>query len=291
MASMFSPLRYPGGKNKTYNYVKYLVVQNNIRSYIEPFAGGSAVALRLLINGDVEHIIINDYDRGIYSLWNTIINNHLELIDLIKETPINMEQWHLQKEIQALKDTIDELSLAFSTLFLNRTNRSGIIKAGVIGGKKQNGTYKMDCRFNKETIIDRINLIASFSDRIIVCNDDAIDLIEDKIIHTNDSLTFFDPPYYEKGPELYTNFYTHEDHVKLADTIKNKMRNQHWILTYDIAKEIEKLYKDYEKEKYYLNYSIATPTKGQEFIFFSNKTDKGSIQDYLNIITKTPVSV
>ncbi|QNR66941.1 DNA adenine methylase [Paenibacillus peoriae] len=283
MASI-SPLRYPGGKNKTYYYVRHLVRTNNLSTYIEPFAGGAAVALRLLINRDVKKIIINDYDRGIYALWNTIINQSELLIQLIQDTPIDMEQWYIQRDLQKQKDTIDELSLAFSTLFLNRTNRSGIIKAGVIGGKNQNKAYKLDCRFNKKTIINRIRLIASYSKQIRICNYDAKDFIEAEIKKTRNSLTFFDPPYYDKGPDLYTNFYSHDDHVELAKTIRSKMRNRYWILTYDIATQIEKLYRKQLHTKYYLNYSIATPTEGQEFMFFSKKTEVGNIGEYLKIV-------
>lgn len=279
-----SPLRYPGGKDKTYKYVKHLVQLNNIKTYIEPFAGGAAVALRLLINNDVEKIIINDFDKSIFALWNTILTNPEELIRLIESTPINMEEWYKQKEIQNNKENADELSLSFSTLFLNRTNRSGIIKAGVIGGKNQDGNYRMDCRFNKQDIIERISTISSYADRIKVCNYDALEFIEKEIKSTHKSLTFFDPPYYNKGPILYTNFYKHEDHVDLAKAIKTKMLNKYWILTYDVANEIEKLYKKHEHKKYNLNYSIATPSKGQEFMFFSKKINIGRVDSFLNIL-------
>lgn len=284
MASLYSPLRYPGGKNKTYNYVRHLTKNNNINTYIEPFAGGAAVALRLLINGDVNRIIINDYDRSIFAFWYCIVNESDRLIQKIIKTPITMNEWYNQKEIQEKKDSIDLFSLGFSTLFLNRTNRSGIIKAGVIGGKNQNGKYKLDCRFNKRTIINRIKAIAAHSQQIKVCNYDAIDFIEKEIKNTRYSLTFFDPPYYDKGPELYTNFYSHEDHVKLAKSINSQMKNRYWILTYDIAKEIESLYGKYEHNKYHLNYSISEPSKGQEFIFFSSKIDKGCIDSYLQLV-------
>lgn len=280
----FSPLRYPGGKDKTYSYVKHLVLENNINTYIEPFAGGAAVALRLLINNDVQRIIINDIDRSIYALWNIITTDAQSLIALISNTEINMDEWYKQKKIQQNKEAADELSLAFSTLFLNRTNRSGIIKAGVTGGKRQNGKYKLDCRFNKEALIKRIRLISSLSDRIQVFNLDAKDFIENEIKKTKKSLTFFDPPYYDKGPELYTNFYTHNDHRELAKVIKKAMRNRYWILTYDVSEEIQKLYKRQEYEIYYLNYSISTPSKGQEFMFFSKKVDKGPIALFLNLV-------
>lgn len=283
MASL-SPLRYPGGKDKTYQYIKYLIDKNNITTYIEPFAGGAAVAVRLLLNGDVNKIIINDFDRSIYSLWNTIKYNSEELIRLIQDTEISIEEWHRQKEVQRYKTDVDELILAFSTLFLNRTNRAGIIKAGVIGGKAQNGKYKLDCRFNKINIINRIRNIAAHADRIEVYNLDAQDFITNVITRTRKSLTFFDPPYYDKGPDLYTNFYTHDDHVNLANTIKDCMKNRYWILTYDIAEQIQELYKNFNPHKYYLNYSIAKPIKGQEFIFFSRKLNPGSIESYLKVI-------
>lgn len=279
-----SPLRYPGGKDKTYQYVKYLVQENNITTYIEPFAGGAAVALRLLLNGDVRKIIINDYDRSIYALWHIILTNHKELINLIDSTEITMNEWYQQKDVQLDKENADEISLAFSTLFLNRTNRAGIIKAGVIGGKAQNGNYKLDCRFNKEEIIKRINNIADRADCIEIYNMDAQEFISTVIKRTRKSLTFFDPPYYDKGPDLYTNFYKHADHVNLANTIKNEMKNRYWILTYDIAEQIEAMYDGYEPQKYHLNYSIAKPTKGQEFIFFSKKVEPGPIELYLKVI-------
>lgn len=290
MATILSPLRYPGGKNKTYFYVKHLVKTNNIITYIEPFAGGAAVALRLLINNDVKRIIINDYDRAIYAFWNSVVNHTDEFISMINETPITMDEWHKQKHIQnnkhlfELGNVKDETRLGFSTLFLNRTNRSGILKAGVIGGKMQDGNYKMDCRFNKQDLIKRIKQIAEHRENITICNLDALDFIEQKIKYTRKSLTFFDPPYYDKGPDLYTNFYNHYDHVELAKTIKTKMRNRYWILTYDIADEIEKLYSNLEHEKYYLNYSIAKPTKGQEFMFFSRKINAGNIDEYLRLV-------
>lgn len=284
MSKIYSPLRYPGGKNKIYYYIKYLCNNYGLTTYVEPFAGGASVALRLLINKDVNEIIINDYDKSIYSFWNTVKNNPKQLIKLIEKTPITIEEWYKQKSIQINKEKVTEIELAFSTLFLNRTNISGILKAGVIGGKNQNGNYKMDCRFNKSTLINRISLIASFSDRIKVCNDDAKVFIEKEIKKTQNSLSFFDPPYYLKGPNLYTNFFEHNDHVELANIIKRKMYDKHWILTYDTADTIPNLYQENKGIIYSLNYTISKPRKGEEFMFFSQKTDMGKIEDFLKVI-------
>lgn len=277
-----SPLRYPGGKNKTYEFVKHLVTENNCSTYIEPYAGGAAVALNLLLEGIVKKIIINDYDKSIYALWYSILHYPEELINLIINTEITIDEWYQQKEIQENKDTAPLLSLGFSTLFLNRTNRSGIIKAGLIGGKKQNGAYSMDCRFPKEKLIKKITLISDLKDQIELYNLDAIEFIDTVIKRTKKSFTFFDPPYYKKGPSLYTNFYNHEDHLLLSNKIKQELKHRKWIVTYDIAPEIKNMYKNLDFIKYYLNYSVQDKKKGIEYMFFSRNTmhhnDKENLQ-------------
>ena len=260
MMRTLSPLRYPGSKNKTYKYIKHLVEVNSCTTYIEPFVGGGSVAIKLLLNNDVKKIIINDYDKALYAFWYAVLYETNNLIDLIKKTEITIEEWHRQKEIQKNKEKSENLlELGFSTLFLNRTNRSGILKAGVIGGLKQEGTYKLDCRFNKEVIIKQ------------------------NITKTKNSLTFLDPPYYKRGPELYVNFYDYQNHINLANTIKKTLLNKKWILTYDNSYEINELYKEFNKIEYYLNYSVGKKTTGIEYMFFSNEINIGEVEDYLKI--------
>lgn len=267
-----SPLRYPGGKSKVYDYVKELVVLNNTSTYIEPYMGGMGIALQLLVNNDVSMIMVNDYDKAIYAFWFSVLNYTDQLIEKIQSTPITIDEWKKQREIQQNKDKCDDLLvLGFSTLFLNRTNRSGILKAGVIGGLNQDGQYKLDCRFNKEKNIKKIRLIASFKNNIRLYNMDAEKFIKLNISKTKHSFTFFDPPYYTKGPGLYTNFYTHENHLSLSETIKKHMSSKKWILTYDISPEIFDMYKEFRNEQYYLNYSIAKPSQGIEYIFYASQ--------------------
>lgn len=278
-----SPLRYPGGKFKTYKYIRQLVITNNCTSYIEPFAGGAGVAIALLLNNDVKKIIINDYDKAIYSFWYSVLNHTEELIEKIKSCNINMDEWYKQKSIQTRKETANILELGFSTLFLNRTNHSGIIKGGVMGGKKQDGPNKLDCRFNKEKIIEKIILISEQKNKIRLYNMDAYDFIDQVIKRTRKSFTFFDPPYFEKGPSLYTNFYTEKNHRDLSKKIQKELRNQKWIITYDHSPVIKELYSSLDYIEYYLNYSAQNKTKGIEYMFFSKKLIKVSPIDYLKL--------
>ena len=287
ITSNISPLRYPGGKTKLYSFVKELIKVNQCKTYIEPYAGGAGVALKLLFNNDVQKIMINDFDKAIYSFWYSVLNYTDELVKKIEDTPITMEEWYIQKSIYENKSNSNSiLELGFATLFLNRTNRAGILKAGVIGGKLQEGNYKLDCRFNKVGLIRKIKKIASFKSRIKLYNLDAEVFIRRNISKTKDSFTFFDPPYYKKGPGLYTNFYNHEDHLSLSEIIKSSMKDKNWILTYDLSNEIFRMYQDYSNKMYYLNYSVARPGKGIEYIFYSNYLKRINDENYLNLVVE-----
>jgi DNA adenine methylase len=278
----YSPLRYPGGKNKLAAFIAKICMDNKIHShYVEPYAGGASVALFLLIEGYVSKITINDKDRSIYAFWHSVKNNSTELLKLIDECELTIEFWLKQKEIQKIKGTIDLLTLGFSTLFLNRTNRSGIITGGVIGGIKQEGNYKIDCRFNKEEIKSRIALIAKHSANIEIYNNDAIELI-DKIqreSETSDTIFYFDPPYYLKADQLYMNHYQHEHHKDVSDKIK-AIRNIHWVVSYDDNENIEKLYTDCSIKKYSFNHSAGTSKRGKEIMFFSKNLIEPDINCY-----------
>ncbi|MGX7776321.1 DNA adenine methylase [Streptococcus pluranimalium] len=283
--NLVTPLRYPGGKTKLYLFVKELIKVNACRTYIEPYAGGAGVALKLLVNNDVQKIMINDFDRAIYSFWYSVLYYTDELIKKIEETPITIDEWYRQKAVYENKlDSCSFLELGFATLFLNRTNRSGILKAGVIGGKLQSGNYKLDCRFNKSEIIKKIKIISGLRSRIKLYNLDAEVFIKRNISKTKNSFTFFDPPYYHKGPGLYTNFYDHEDHFSLSETIKHSMKDKKWMLTYDVSAEIFQMYRMYSNKKYYLNYSISKQVKGIEYLFYSDSLKQIDEEDFLEII-------
>jgi len=164
------------------------------------------------------------------------------------------------------------LELGFSTFFLNRTNRSGIIDGGMIGGVNQTGNYKIDCRFNKEELINRIKFIAIHKKQIKLYNLDALDLVKHISSQTKSKniIYYFDPPYYMKGQSLYMNSYGPEDHKKVSEKIK-KIRNARWIVSYDNVREIQVLYRgdNIQKRNHLLMHTAFEPREGQEVLFFS----------------------
>lgn len=268
-----SPLRYPGGKRKLSTYVKSIIEENGLcdGNYIEVYAGGAAVALDLLLQEYVRHIYINDISKSIYAFWHCVLDETDALCKLITDTPLNLDIWKKQKDIQENPVNYDILDLGFSTFFLNRTNRSGIITAGIIGGKNQDGKWKLDARYMKKDLIKRIELIARYRKRISLYNLDAVEFLNNIFPGLPDkSLTYLDPPYYIKGKDLYENYYEHNDHKKLSEVVIKRMKKQKWMISYDNIPQVYEFYKDYRHITYQLNYTAQIRYYGSEVIFFSH---------------------
>lgn len=266
-----TPLRYPGGKSKLSNFMRLVLKENNLIGghYAEPYAGGAGIAFHLLFTGYASHIHINDLNKSIYSFWQVVLDNTDNICRLIHDTPVDIDNWFRQKEIQSHPEQHSTLELGFSTFFLNRTNRSGIISGGVIGGKSQEGHWKLNARYNKIDLISRIEKISRFSDHISVYNLDAAEFITEITPELPlQSIVYFDPPYYNKGNNLYEDHYRYDDHIIISNLVGNI--SQKWIVSYDDTPEVREMYQQYRNMPYKLSYSAAERYKGSEIMFFSD---------------------
>lgn len=268
----YSPLRYPGGKSKIAPLIRLIIEKTGSSdiTYIEPFAGGAGVALSLLIEGVVDQVVINDYDKAIYSFWRALKETPQELIDLIEHTPLTIDEWKHQKDIYSTQNKRYSVELGFAAFYLNRTNRSGILSAGPIGGYNQTGNYGMDARFNRDALIGRIQEIAKYKSQIVVYNKEIRSFISGVIPkYQANAFVYFDPPYFENGQRLYKNFFSPTDHTDIALSIINGV-NCPWVITYDDVPELRGIYSNYVQRRYNLNYSAANKGKGSEIIIFKD---------------------
>lgn len=276
----YSPLRYPGGKDKIFKFVSSLIEENNLIgiNYAEPFAGGAGLALHLLDSEYVGKIFINDLSPEIYAFWLAVLERTNELCSWIDEVRVDIDSWYYYKQLQSSHDSFE---LAKSTLFLNRTNVSGVLKGGVIGGKNQTGKYKIDARFNKDELIERIQNVYRMRNRIVLSNIDGIEFIN-KLNHRKEAYFInLDPPYYEDGKDLYLNFYNDEDHIKLSKSVARI--NKYWMVSYDNTPFIANLYNEYRTIKYRL--SNGTSNKiGEEMIMIPGSLLCNNSLRYLQII-------
>ena len=267
-----SPLRYPGGKSKISDLVNCCIKRTNRQDvvYVEPFAGGAGVALTLLLEDQVSEIVINDYDKAIYAFWRTLVDHPQQLIEFIQTVPLTIEEWKKQKQILLENNNKFSVELGCAAFFLNRTNRSGILRAGPIGGYEQTGKYKLDARFNRITLVQRVQAIAAKRSKIHVYNKEIRSFIQRVIpLYEDRAFVYFDPPYYNNGQRLYNNFFSHEDHKIIAQHIFDYVKCS-WIMTYDDVPELRQIYADYPKQAYTLNYSAANKGKGREIIIYKN---------------------
>lgn len=272
-----SPLRYPGGKTRLAGFL-YKTIEKNFSEnekiiLVEPYAGGAGASLKLLFSGKVDRIIINDLDKAIFAFWKIAISDTDFLINEIKKVNIDIEEWKKQKEIynnpfSSIKD------LAFATLFLNRTNRSGIIEGGPIGGMEQEGFWNIQARFTKNTIISRLEKVKKFKNKISVRNLDGITLLKqlEKNKYKSRYFIFLDPPYYQKGKSLYLNHYIDKDHKRLLKLLEKSSLK--WVMTYDDVSYIQNLYHNFRKTSFVINHSAFKAKIGNEVLIFSNNIIK-----------------
>jgi DNA adenine methylase len=269
----FSPLRYPGGKGRLSPFVQRLFEDNNLLDghYVEPYAGGSAVGLSLLLLEYASRIYINDISKPVYLFWKSVLSDTDDLCRRIRDKRVTPEEWKRQRNILFHSRDYSRVSVAFAMFFLNRTNRSGIIHSGgMIGGNDQTGEWKIDARYNKPELISRIEAIAAYSNRIRVSNKDAETFLRITMpTLPTKSLVYLDPPYFEQGQSLYENHYQPEDHIKLAGVFRKKLR-RNWIISYDNHPQIRKAYRGCKKLVYSLPYSAARCYEGSEVMFFSD---------------------
>lgn len=275
-----TPLRYPGGKSVMSGFFEDYIKINQMHSatYAEPYAGGAGAAINLLLNGSVSNIIINDASIAIFSFWNSLINDGDAFLELFDTTIVSLDEWYHQKQIFE-SSTVPSLELGFATFFLNRCNRSGILKGGPIGGgsyeKQKLATYKIDARYNKTILREKLENIIVHKSQISVFNDDAkifMQRLSTKSPQEQfNTLVYLDPPYYIHGSKLYLNFYKHEDHAELAEYLK-RLPFIKWILSYDNVEAIRRLYSNYNQYTFDLNYSVQSKRNGKELLIHSNNS-------------------
>lgn len=271
---LYTPLRYPGGKARFAPLIAEVISSNELAGghYLEPYAGGAGVALVLLMDGVVQHIHINDADAAVAVFWRAAVQQTGELADMVASEPVTMDAWHHWRSMMLGEVEGTQLERGFATLFMNRTNRSGILKGGVIGGKAQSGTYKLDARFMRDELCLRLERIGRHAEAISVYEEDAHKLLlRCHQFLPSKSMIYLDPPYYVKGAGLYRNSYKHNDHAQIARLLGSNRFRRPWVVSYDDAEEIRTMYDYAHSFTYGLHYTAQQRYMGSEVMFFSER--------------------
>ena len=267
-----SPLRYPGGKASLVPYISGVIEENLLGgcTFYEPYAGGASVSLELLRLGFISDAVLIEKDPLVFAFWWCVFNAADELCAAIQVCPVTMDTW---KELQPARSVADPfnsdyslLQLGIAGLFFNRTNFSGIMGAGPIGGALQKSIYKIDCRFNPIKLVRQIRTAARYADRIKLNFGDALTYLRKntEVISAGFSFVYIDPPYYTQGGKLYRYSYKDHEHVELASFIREQ--GYPWLLSYDDHPRIRELYQSNQVQPIYLDYKVRSSKKTQELL-------------------------
>lgn len=227
-----------------WRYVAELLIRNSLRPklFVEPFAGGAAVALQLLHSSLVDRIALGERNPLIASFWKAVFKEPEWLIERIANISVTLRQWKFFRNNSFQTDR----DRALACLFLNRTSFSGILAptAGPIGGQEQESEYPIDCRFPVETLTKRIRQAATLSDRVsfVHVGDWEATIARAKKLGFKDSEVFYylDPPFYQKAERLYEFYFAEADHERLHCFLGSL--TSPWLLSYDPAQQVIAMY-------------------------------------------------
>lgn len=266
-----SPLRYPGGKASLAAFLGRVIKDNGLAGcpYFEPFAGGAGAALRLLREGTVSNIHLNDLDPRITAFWHSVLNESERFAETILSVPVSVAEWEKQRCVYLSRDTRKPFDLGFATFYLNRCNRSGVLSgAAPIGGYAQAGKWKIDARFGRKGLAKRVAKVAQRRDQIHITNMDAHEFLVKSIPRGHKRkhvFVYLDPPYYSNGSRLYLNSYSRKDHNSLARYLQ-RQNVLMWVMSYDDALFIRNLYETFTIRSLSIRYSLQRRQQVRELL-------------------------
>ncbi len=257
-------IRYPGSKDRQApNLLRYY--PTDVDSICVPFGGTASVAFALLRRGGIKRVWINDIDPGIAAMWEAVRDTPKELQKCLRDYTPKAEDFDTYKKTPGGDGSI--LDRAFRKIVLHQISYSGLGAAAgsAIGGAEQKGKYKVDVRWRPKTLIKKMDQITALFEatEVIVTNKSWEDVLPGAV----DWWLSVDPPYYGAGKGLYLN-----GEIKHNDLAAALLARDRWVLSYDLCKEVKKLYASATIERVpvtshlhheKINDVVITPSKAQ----------------------------
>lgn len=262
-----SPLRYPGGKSRAVQQMKYLL-PHYFEEYREPFVGGGSFFIYLRQAYPKLPIWINDLNPELYCFWKYAQKDSEKLAkEILKIKSERKNGQELFDELVNINgENLTEFERAVRFFILNRITFSGVVESG---GYSQLAFAE---RFTESSIM-RVAKLGKFLEGIKITNLDYRQIIS---LGEKEVFTFLDPPYfkatksrlYGKNGVLHTGF----NHDEFASEMKKCKHS--WLITYDDSPEIRKNFEfaniyTWELQYGMNNYKQGKAEKGSE-LFISN---------------------
>lgn len=262
-----SPLRYPGGKSRAIQQMKFLLPKE-FDEYREPFVGGGSFFIYLRQVYPELKIWINDLNPELYYFWKYTQADSGKLAkEVLKIKKERTDGQGLFDELVNVKnEALTGFERAVRFFVLNRITFSGVVESGGYSQQAFVGRFT-------ESSIERVAKLGELLEGIKITHLNYRDILSNG---GKEVFTFLDPPYfkatksklYGKNGILHTGF----NHDLFADEMKKCKHS--WLITYDDSPEIRKKFKfaniyGWELQYGMNNYKQGKAEKGNE-LFISN---------------------
>ncbi len=234
-------VKWSGGKAREIKFFKEFY-PNNIKKFIEPFAGGAAVFFDLEHNENV----INDIHPELINLYKQVgLGNSDKIYDLMSKHPNDEKTYYFLRDKFVPQNDIERAFVFFyqrKTCFrgMLRYNRSG--KFNIPFGRYK--TYDFEILKDKkyEKLLNNTEILEGSFEKVFETYND------------ENNFMFLDPPY----DSIFTDYgycqYDQENHKKLAECFK-KTKNKSMMIIGETP-FINELYKGYIKTKFHKKYAF-----------------------------------
>ncbi len=253
-----SPLRYPGGKARMAGWLSAMVDLQvgwlDADVLVEPFAGGLGAGLALLDQRMVSEVWFCEANDALRALWQAILDDLEEVAGRVaKLGTVTLRDYDAAVDLIGHPGEATQIDVAVAALLVNRCSRSGMVspRVGPIGGRHQQGRWKINDRFDPAGIAARLRLLAPLTGRMRLLGEDGIECIEqlDGEAGVEDEVMLFvDPPYLGQGQRLYRHGGDENMHHRLAEALRSTPAR--WALTYDDHPAAFELYEGFRKGRY-----------------------------------------
>lgn len=281
-ASHISPLRYPGGKSRIWEHLAAQYTQAPLGEldaeiWFEPFAGGLGAGLKMLQESIIGELWFCEANRGLGALWGELVANPTALIDTVSSLPerMSLDVYQEALAVLAAPDSYPQLQVAVAALVVNRCSRSGMVTptTGPIGGKQQDGKYRVGDRWNLPRTISTLEKLAPLTRYMRFVGPDGISALAGlpNSGFAEEVFVFADPPYVGAGQRLYQHGLDESGHRALADALHD-LDETHWVLAYDEAPLVRELYEGLHIQEYTLHHTANRSKSGAELLIYGPGT-------------------
>jgi DNA adenine methylase len=275
-----SLFRYPGGKHRLSGAITQRLTAlctEDTTEYFEPCFGAGNVGITFLSqNPKIKSAWINDRDPGVACLWNAVIHSPGELIEKIKRfTPSVSAFDGFKSQLLGIPEEFDpynvEVGFMKLAVHLMSYGALGTRAGGPLGGKKQESKDAVDSRWSAEYRCRRVEelhrLLTSID--LIGGGCTCLDFFHPLMEASRASIVYLDPPYFDKGNDLYQFPFSQTDHERLANILR--VAHFPWVLSYDDHPEVNEMYRGTLIQPIPAKYTVGSVRQKTELIITPNK--------------------